>query len=263
MGWAKSAKDFNFARDYGDYWTKTGKSPGGMQIRRNMTMSCLRRDFAHVTPASMMAISRSHLEGTFLEPRWGASETFWATPCMHDNAQSGYHSAASFVVQLRAEMPPLLRQVYWAGFSNPCCNVFKPFYLHGPAIPPSYAKGTSTYSADSPWWWANRLKLLCDLNYRALNPTVRGVFDKTERWEMDRQAGVEAAALKQIKGDNETEAVAVLQRFINENCERVGKEYQTLNESLPKMLSSAGVNYLYTDYVKAWTSQKGVPLPLP
>ena len=32
-----------------------------------------------------------------MEPRWGAAETFWPTPCMHDNAHSGYHSAASFV----------------------------------------------------------------------------------------------------------------------------------------------------------------------
>ena len=117
-----------------------------------MTMACLRKDFSHVTPASMMQISRSHLEGTLVEPRWGAAETFWPTPCMHDNAHSGYHSAASFVAHLRAEMPPLLRQVYWASFSNPWCNVFKPFYLHGPAVPASYSAGTSAYSGKSPWW---------------------------------------------------------------------------------------------------------------
>ena len=104
-----------------------------MQIRRNMTLSCLRRESGQVTPASMMKIARSHLEGTIVEPRWAAPETFWATPCMHDSPQSGYHSAASMVVQLRAELPPLLRQVYWASFSNPCSAVFKPFYLHGPS----------------------------------------------------------------------------------------------------------------------------------
>ena len=55
MGWTKSATDFNFARDYGDYWRKDSKNPGNMQIRRNMTLACLRRDSTHVTPASMMA----------------------------------------------------------------------------------------------------------------------------------------------------------------------------------------------------------------
>jgi secernin len=263
MGWTKSAKAFNFARDYGDYWGRESKNPGAMQIRRNMTMSCLLRDATHVTPATMMAISRSHLEGTFVAPRWAAPETFWPTPCMHDTPQSPYHSAASFVAHLRAGMPALLRQVYWASFSNPCCNVYKPFYMHGPAVPVSYAVGTSTYSADSPWWWANRLKLLCDLNYRALNPTVRAVFDKSECWERDRQQTVEAEALKEIQAGKEVDAVALLQTFINQNCDRIGKEYQTLNETLPEKLSTAGVDFLYADYVKRWTATKGVPLPLP
>jgi len=262
-GWTKSAKDFNFARDYGDYWGKNSAKPGNMQIRRNMTMACLRRDFAQITPLSMMKVSRSHLEGTLTEPRWGAAESFWATPCMHDSPGGAYHSAASVVAHLRAEMPPLLRQVYWASFSNPCGNVFKPFYLHGPTVPANLARGTSTYSGDSPWWWANRVKLLCDLNHRALAPTVRGVFDLTERWEIDRQANLEAEVLRQIKAGKEAEAVRVLQDFINENCERAEKEYLMLNETLPAMLKTVGTEYLFTDYMKEWTSRKGVPLPLP
>ena len=234
-----------------------------MQIRRNMTMACLRKDFSHVTPASMMQVSRSHLEGTVAEPRWERAETFWPTPCMHDNAHSSYHSAASFVAHLQAELPPLLRQVYWASFSNPCCNVFKPFYLHGPTVPASYSAGTSAYSGESPWWWANRVKLLCDLNHNALGPTVRGVFDPAERWEMDRQARVEAEALRQIKSGQESEAVKLLQQFINENCERVEKEYRMLNTTLPATLEKVGIAYLYTDYLKEWTAKEGVPLPLP
>ena len=261
MGWAKSAQDFNFARDYGDYWRSESKNPGAMQIRRNMTLSCLRRDFAHVTPASMMAISRSHLEGTVVEPRWAAPETFWATPCMHDSPHSGYHSAASMVVHLRADLPPLLRQVYWASFSNPCCNVYKPFYLHGPAIPASYAVGTSSYTDDSPWWWANRVKLLCDLNYQALSPDVRAVFDATERWEMDCQAHAEADAAQLIKQGKAEDAEKALQQFIDANCGRVEKEYRALNQTLPVKLQNEGVRYLFRDYLKEWTSQKGVPLP--
>ena len=29
-------------------------------------------------------------------------------------------------------------------------SVFKPFYIRGPAVPSSYAIGTSTYCGDSP-----------------------------------------------------------------------------------------------------------------
>ncbi|MEK7403829.1 MAG: C69 family dipeptidase, partial [Acidobacteriota bacterium] len=164
-GWTKKAEDFNFARDYGDYWSAQSPDPGSMQIRRNATLACLRRDYARITPASMMKISREHHEGSIVAPRWGAAEAFWATPCAHDRPRAGYHSAASIVAHLRSGMPPLLRQVYWAGFSNPCVNVFKPFYCHGVKAPENYAKGTSTYAGDAPWWWANRVKLLCTLNY--------------------------------------------------------------------------------------------------
>jgi len=262
MGWTKSADEFNFARDYGDYWAKDSKNPGNMQIRRNMTLSCLKRDFGKISPASMMAINRSHLEETIAAPRWGAAETFWATPCMHDSPRSGYHSAASVVAHLRAEMPPLLRQVYWAGFSNPCCNVFKPFYLNGPQIPTVYATGTSTYSDESPWWWANRIKLLCDLNHRALFPTVRAVFDRTEDWEMERQSRSEVEAFRLISDGDETAAVGVLQQHMDENCRRIKSEYEMLNGILPTMLETLGIEYLFTDYVKEWTVPKGVPLPL-
>jgi secernin len=260
--WARSAGDFNMARDYGDYWTEKSKNPGDMQIRRNMTMACLGQDFSRATAASMMRINRNHMEGTIAEPRWGATETFWPTPCMHDNAHAHYTSVASFVAHLREEMPPLLRQVYWASFSSPCCNVFKPFYLGGPTVPSSYAEGTSTYSADSPWWWAKRLKLLCDLNYRTLQPAVRATFDATERWEMGRQVPVEAEALREIKAGKESAALKLLQQFTSENCERVAKEYKMLQETLPRMLETVGLDYLYTDYLKDWSSKKGVPLPL-
>jgi dipeptidase len=262
-GWTKSRKTFNFARDYGDYWEKGSKNAGDMQIRRNTTLSCLKKDASQITPASMMKINRSHLEGTVAEPRWGASETFWATPCMHDSIRSGYHSAASMIAHLRAGMPALLRQVYWAGFSNPCSSVFKPFYLNGPAVPVNLAKGTSTYSGDAPWWWANRVKLLCDLNHRALSPDVRQMFDTTERWELDRQQRVEAEARKLLDAGRQAEAVQVLQTFVNENCDRVEQEYRKLGQSLPPKLQSVGIEYLFTNYMKEWTSRAAVPLPLP
>jgi len=261
-GWARSAADFNFARDYGNYWEKGAANPGNMQIRRNMTLSCLRRDFGKVSPASMMDITRSHLEGTIAEPRWGASEAFWPMPCMHDTAHSGYHSAASMVAHLRSDMPPLLRQVYWASFSNPCCNVFKPFYMHGPKVPDRYAVGTSTYSEDSPWWWANRVKLLCDLNYKALAPSARAVFSRTEDWELQRQQRVEAEARRLIDQGDADQAVALLQEFVDQNTERVEKEYKMLNETLTTTLETVGIDYVYLNYLKGWTTKKGVPLPL-
>jgi dipeptidase len=159
-------------------------------------------------------------------------------------------------------MPPLLRQVYWASFANPCCSLFKPFYLNGPKVPENYAKGTSTYSSDSPYWWAKRVRLLCDLNYRALNPTARGIFDLTEEWELQRQSTYEAEALQLIQRGETGAAEELLQKFVDGNCARAEREYKLLNETLATMLETVGTEYLYVDYVKGWTEQKKVPLPV-
>lgn len=263
MGWTRSAADFNFTRDYGDYWRPDSKNPGSMQIRRNTTLSCLRTQIGGITPAGMMKIARSHLEGTIAEPRWSAAETFWASPCLHDNPNSGYHTAASMIAHLRTEGPAPLRQVYWASFSNPCTGLFRPFYLHGPVVPATYAKGDSTYSSEAPWWWANRVKLLCDLNYRRTAGIVRAAFDRTEAWEMDRQKAVEQQVCKLTEAGQKAEAVGALQEFVNTNCARAGKEYRMLNQSLPVTLDAQGIEYLFTSYTKKWTSVSRVPLPLP
>ena len=261
QGWTQCAEDFNFARDYGDYWRKGSKNPGAMQIRRNETLRCLKKDFGKISPATMMQINRNHHEGTVVAPRWGAAEAFWASPCMHDTAHSPYRSAASIVAHLRAQMPPLLRQTYWASFANPCCSVFQPFYMMGPRVPGSYTVGNSTYSASSPWWWANRVKLLCDLNYQALNPAVRAIFDRTERWERQRQRKFEAEVVQLIREGKESAAVNRLQKFMDENCKRIENEYKMLNQILPTMLESVGIEYVYKDYLEDWTSKKGIPLP--
>ena len=79
---------------------------------------------------------------------------------------------------------------------------------------------------------------------------------------MARQETYEAQALKLIQEGREKEAAALLQKFINENCARVEKEYAMLNNTLERMLETIGVNYVFEDYLKDWTSAKGVPLPV-
>jgi secernin len=261
-GWTRSAEGFNFARDYGDYWQKGARNPGDMQIRRNASLALCRRFEGKIDPAAAMRFLRDHHEGTVAEARWSAAETFWPTLCMHDNSNRGYHTAASEICHLRASMPPLLRQVYWASFSNPCCNIFKPFYMHGPKVPGGYAAGTSRYSGDSPWWWSERVKLLCDLNYRVLNPAVRAVFDETEKWILQREAGQEGRALDFVSKNQPEAAVAALQKYVDENCARIEKEYRMLNQVLPVQLQTVGVNYVFLDFLRDWTVKQGVPLPL-
>lgn len=262
-GWATSRDTFNFARAYGDY-LRPDAPPWAMQIRRNSTLSCLQGELpAGVSLSAMMRIARSHHEGTIVGPRWSAAETFWPTTCMHDSPPSPGSTAASMCVQLRADKPPLLRQVYWAAFGNPCCSVYHPFYLHGVGMPQDFRVGSDVYSPNSPWWQAARIKLACDFNYAKLNPKVRSVFDPTEKWEMDRQQLYEAKAMAFIEAGHMAAAQRELQQFVDDNIKRGQQEVRALNESLPALLGDTGIEYLYGDYQKEWIRVKGVPLQVP
>jgi len=106
------------------------------------------------------------------------------------------------------------------------------------------------------------VRLLCDLNYRALNPTVRGIFDLTEEWEFQLQSTYEAEALRLIQEGEQVAATELLQKFIDGNCARAEREYKLLNETVTTMLETVGIEYLYVDYLKGWTTKKNVPLPV-
>ena len=262
-GWATSKDNFNFARTYGDY-LREDAPPWAMQIRRNSTLSCLQKELSTgVSLPAMMRIARSHHEGTIVGPRWSAAETFWATTCMHDSPHSPSRTAASMCTQLRADKPPLLRQVYWAAFGNPCCSVYQPFYLHGVGVPKHLGVGDNSYSADSPWWLATRIKLACDFNYAKLNPQVRKVFDATEKWEMDRQQQFETKTMALIEAGNLVAAQETLRQFVDENAEKVSQDVKALNESLPASLDNVGIRYLYEDYLKEWIRANEIPLQVP
>ena len=261
MGWTKSPAMFNFSRDYGDYWRKGTENAGAMQIRRNTTFHCLRRDTGKITPASMMAISRNHMEDSTLGPRWSPSEPFWATACMHESPADGYHTAASMVAHIRKDGDTLLGQVYWAGFSNPCSGVFQPFYPGLSTVPAEYAVGTSRYSDGSPWWQANRIKLLCALNHPALAPQARRRFDAEERQMNSEAADVESRVHRALAAGNRLEAERLLRDFVAANARRIQAERTELNEQLPGTLKEQGVHYLFSDYLKEWTAKTGVPLP--
>jgi len=80
--------------------------------------------------------------------------------------------------------------------------------------------------------------------------------------DLQRQDVQKARALE-LLGKNQADAAAVvLQKFVDENCTRIEKEYAMLNKSLPIQLKTLGVKYLFLDFLRDWSVKKGVPLPL-
>jgi dipeptidase len=167
------------------------------------------------------------------------------------------------VAHLRKDMPKMLRQVYWQSFSTPCVNVFKPFYFAGRTVPDNYALGVFEYSPDSPWWWAEKTKRLCDLNYAQFAPVIQNVFQKTEKWELERTGQIEQQTLQLINQGKQIEAERLLQNFCKENTERIEAEYKQLERTLTQMLPEVGVEYLFLDNLREICKTNKLELPIP
>jgi len=261
MGWCRSEKDFNYARSYTDF---SFRNMGNAQIRVNSNLACLKKRQGDITVEDMMKISRGHHEGTIVAPRWTPNETFFHQTCLHEYPpHRKARTAASMVAHLRGDMPAMLRQVYWQSFSSPCVNVFKPFYFAGRTVPENYALGVFEYSPDSPWWWAEKTKRLCDLNYAQLAPVVQNIFKKTEKWQLERAEKMERQALKLIRQANMQRAEKLIQQFCAENTERIEAEYKQLERTLTQMLPEVGVEYLFVDYLKKNCEINKLKLPIP
>ena len=247
MGWCKSRIDFSFAFCYSD----PAKNYSSSQSRANLVLKKLKDNKGEITVEFMMnEINRNHNEGTIETPKWSPTDGWFATPCMHDNVKGRYRTAASMVVHLRKEMPSTLSTVYWASFSTPCVNIFRPFYFAGQTIPDQYGAGTNKYSEDSPWWWAEKVKRLCDLNYNRLAPVVKGVFIETEKWELARSKTIESEVLRLLEDSKNEEAEKILQDFSSYCCMRTEKEYKLLHKVLQQMIQEIGVDYLWIDFLR-------------
>ena len=261
MGWCESERDFNFARHYGNLTTRDTSSS---QNRANSNLCMLKAKQGEITVEYMMKVCRNHHEDTVLSPRWGANESHFAQTCMHDCPNTRpYRTAASMIAHLRKDMPAMLRQVCWQSFSSPCVNVFRPFYFAGQTVPDRFGEGTHKYSSDSPWWSAERIKRLCDLNYRKLAPVVQKVFRETEKWELERAMIIELEALGLINKSDKKKARKILQDFCNEDVERTAKEYKMLAETLTEMIPVAGIDYLWVDFLQENCKTNDLNLPMP
>jgi len=256
-GWCKSEETFGFARCY----SLPARDYSSAQNRFRQVTSILRQNKGDITVELMMdKISRSHHEGTLEEPKWAPNDSWFCTVCMHNGPEHG-RTEASMVVQLWRDKPPPLRAVYWASFSSPCVNVFKPFYFAGRTIPESYSNARDIYDPASPWWWAEKLKRQVDLNYNKLAPLPAAVFRETEKWELAKSRKVEEEAMRLVQSHREAEARQLLRDFSLECCNRVEKEYARLHQLLETKVAEHGTDYLWLDALRENCKTNALPLP--
>lgn len=258
QGWCNSREDFSFAYCYMDPFRNYSLS----QNRSNSALKKLNEKKGDITVEYMMnEVNRYHSQGTIEEAKWSYNDGWFRTICAHDNPVNHYRTAASMVVHLRKEMPPGLDKVYWGSFSSPCVNVFKPFFFTGKAVPERYGIGTNKYSEDSPWWMAEKMKRLCDLNYNRLAPVVSDLFSKTEEWELAGLSKVETEVTALLKAGKRDQAEQLLMDFSSQCCLRTEKEYKMLHEKLQEMIPEVGVDYLWIDFLRDNCKTNALALP--
>jgi len=216
MGWCGSREDFNFARAYYDY---ENYSISSSLIRWRRATSLLRSNEGKITIKTFMEILRDHREGTFLGPLWTPGEDFYASLCCHERPWSRGQTAASIVVELRGDMPDILRSSCWVCMAAPCVSVFHPLYVKEVEFPSELSIGDERFSEDSPWWRFKRLQRHVERNYAFFAPIVREVWRGFERMELDRIKALERESIELMKAGKREEAVRKLQRFVKEMCD--------------------------------------------
>lgn len=257
QGWCSSEETFNFSRCY----TRADKDYSEAHNRACQVSSLLHKHKGGITVELVMnEINRSHHEGTIEAPKWSPNDGWFSTVCMHNGPNHG-RTSASMVAHLRKDNPPLLRSVYWASFSSPCVNVFKPFYFAGRTVPESYGIGKDIYNAESPWWWAERVKRQCDLNYNKLAPLAAAVFRETEQWELAKSRRIENEVTRLSLANREDEARQLLRDFSRECCARIEKEYAQLHALLDAKIVEFGVDYLQIDALREANKTNALVLP--
>lgn len=149
QGWCKSAKDFNFAKAFGDPFYRF---TSGGDVRRACTNRRLMQSDGKVSRADLFAALRDHA-GRKPEQGWRLQ-----MPCAHASwqrtRQSG-QTTGSMISRL-----DIAGSLHWlTGTSSPCLSVFKPVVLGQGLILTGPPPGEG-YDAESLFWRHERLHRL-------------------------------------------------------------------------------------------------------
>lgn len=170
-GYAKSAAQFDYARDMSDLlYTTLGRG----RVRCSTTKSLMEAQGGQISVETVMGILRRHEDEPF-DPQ--ASSPFSVDVCMH----AGFgpirisQSTASLVGHLDGDHPTL----FVTGTSAPCTSIFKPMWLD--ALPPLGADPASSYDSKSLFWSHERLHRAVLLNYPQRLAAYAADRDELER----------------------------------------------------------------------------------
>ncbi len=201
-GWCK-ADEFDFKTHYRPKWNLIQWGAKGM-ARMCMSTDMLKRASGSINERTMMDILRSHgPAGPGWRPDTGSSMT---ALCVH---ASGTLVPTQTTSSMVSNVAKTIQTHYLTASSSPCISLFKPVFM--PAGIDNYGGQTgSHYTPDSPWWQAELLKRLVELDY----PTRLAVF-KPERDESEERFIQQARTLA-AKGATKPELQKAAKSMLDE-----------------------------------------------
>lgn len=237
QGWWQHGQEFGFARAYGapERDVRSGRC-------RFTTSSALLNQGGRLTPADLATVLRDH--GGLLEDGTAAPICMHAVP----PPRTG-ETAASFVVQIRPDLPAYQRTVAWTSFGSPCMSLPVPICVGGAVPPAILGVAGSRFDPVSPWWRNERIQRRVDL-CPALKPAVQEHLRDAEcalRRDAER-IDAEASTMP------ECDARRAIQRLADQSTEKL---LETLSRLEQLTASVAGLKEQSPGYVDHWAKING------
>lgn len=204
-GWAKSEADFEFARDYSDWFFTTFSM---CRPRSARTTEIVSKKSGSVNSRSMMHLLRDH-GGQGITTHQPGKGLFMNKVCMH--AANGLSRASQTTGSLVCHLRGGLSTHWITGTAAPCTSIFKPFFFEAGALADVGPEPTGTYNPANLWWAHERLHRAILMDYPTRMAAIAAERDRLEERfaAEDEKIMVEAGKLS---ADGRTSRLAAFSR---------------------------------------------------
>ena len=194
----------------------------------------------------VMALMRDHFEGTPMDMtqdvgagpfhcpyRWRPMEfEVDGKKYVHERAISTQQTGFSFVAQCRKWLPNKLGGIIWFGVDDTYSTCYCPIYCGCTQVPVCFEEGNgsmSRYSETAAFWLFNRVANFCYLRYDAM---IKDVVKVQRELETDFVGDEASHAKRWANEDNERRLVGELNRFSNQQAEKMMRRWKELDQML-------------------------------
>lgn len=237
QGWWKEEEPgkLNFRKVYGK-----GLDYNFNKLREDMVKNALKKKVGNIGPEDLMALLRSHYEGTEKYEEPVHKNSGWAVANENrilctDATQSGS------VAHLRNDLPVEVGAALWFAMSTPCLSGFVPVFAGSDRVIPQYASTHYDFTQFSAWWNFDLIQRIVDVyGYEEFAPGIKEIWAnyEAEKWEEVKELEREVVELFN-KGEKDS-----VQKLLTQfTLEAQAKAYYTANNILKELVEKTEIGF--------------------